>query len=143
MKKHMQFFAVILIFVVSSLAVADYHFVVNKKAGITVLKESEIKSIFLGRKTMWENGTVILPCYSNPEEGKIAEFFFSIVKKNHSRFIRYWNKRLFSGQGKSPLIVNNNEELLEYVRRNNGAVCLASESLSTLPDNVDLLIIKK
>jgi ABC-type phosphate transport system substrate-binding protein len=124
-------------------AKGDYRLIVNKGAGITSLTKSELKSIFLGRKTLWDSGTVVLPCYSDFESDGTHQFFNNIVKKNADQYRRYWNKRLFSGRGMPPMTFKSNDQVVAHVKQNKGAICFCSDLSVMLPNNVITILLNE
>ena len=125
--------------VLSSQANADYFIIANNSVGINTINKSEVKSIFLGRKKLWANGSVISPCYLSPNHKITQQFFNAVIKKDHASFVRYWNKKLFSGSGNPPVISDSPDELLVYVKRKKGGICFSSHQPEKLPDNVSFI----
>jgi hypothetical protein len=118
----------------SPLVKADHYLIANNKIGINSASKSEIKTIFLGRKKIWKNGITVSPCYLSPEHAQTDSFFSSIINRDHASFIRFWNKKLFSGAGSSPTIFESIDDLLEYIKRNKGSICVADHRPKKLPD---------
>lgn len=121
---------------------ADFNLMINTAAEMNTLEKSLIKSIFLGRKKIWSNGRAISPCYPVSEQVSTQLFFTKIIKKDHPIFIRYWNKKLFAGSGPSPVALSSTDDILDYVKRKKGGICLTVEIPDQLPNNVRLISIK-
>lgn len=122
---------------------AEFYLLVNNKLNIDSIHKSEVKSIFLGRKILWDSGAAITPCYLLPDNEKENSFFNSIIKKDHARYIRYWNKKLFSGSGNPPEVIDTVEELLIHVNRNKGSICFVDSIPKSLPKKVKVITINE
>ncbi|MCJ8345081.1 hypothetical protein MJH12_06045 [bacterium] len=112
----------IIYFLVTSLK-ADGYILVNTKVPLEEFSRKELKRVFLGKQTLWKNDKVILPCYQYNNDATDRVFFKNILRRSHSRFKRYWLKRLFSGNGIQPSEFESADEILEFVASNRGAVC--------------------
>lgn len=142
MNKLTQAFILLLLLAFSASAKADFYLVANNSIGIESLDKSEIKSIFLGRKKLWPNKSLISTCYLSPDHAVTQVFFSAIIKKDHASFVRYWNKKLFSGSGNPPIVVESVDDLFIYVKRNKGAICFINDRPEKLPDNVGVIRLK-
>jgi ABC-type phosphate transport system substrate-binding protein len=91
----------LLVLLPTAVAAADFVVVVNRDNPVDSLDRDEVKKIFLGRKTFWDDGAgidVILQ-----EEGEVHQnFVLEIVHKSPRQFEMYWKMALFSGTGIPP-----------------------------------------
>ncbi|MBI5559393.1 MAG: substrate-binding domain-containing protein [Deltaproteobacteria bacterium] len=85
----------------AAVAAADFVVVVNKENPVETLDRSEVKNIFLGKKTFWPNGQVIDVILQ--DEGEVHQgFVLEILRKTPAQFQLYWKLALFSGTGIPP-----------------------------------------
>ncbi|NRB36867.1 MAG: hypothetical protein HRU20_00200 [Pseudomonadales bacterium] len=108
----------------------------NKDVSATALDSKELQSIFMGKKTSWDNGVSISPCYITPTSAESQRFFEDITNKNYLIFKRYWNRKLFSGNDIPPRNFSTIEDLLDYASHIKGAICFIHTAEIQLPANV-------
>ena len=102
--------------------------VVNKENKILSLTTDDLTRIFLGKKTLWESGTRIVPVMPE-EESPTGELFLSgTLKKSVSQFRAYWKRLLFSGGGAVPKVFRGHDQLLDFVARQPGAIGVVEAS---------------
>lgn len=102
--------------------------VVNKENKLASLTTDDLTRIFLGKKTLWDSGTRIVPAMPE-EESPAGELFLSgTLKKSVSQFRAYWKRLLFSGGGAVPKVFRNHDQLLDFVARQPGAIGIVEAS---------------
>jgi len=102
--------------------------VVNKENKLASLTTDDLTRIFLGKKTLWDSGTRIVPVMPE-EESPAGELFLSgTLKKSVSQFRAYWKRLLFSGGGAVPKVFRNHDQLLDFVARQPGAIGIVEAS---------------
>ena len=102
--------------------------VVNKENKLASLTTDDLTRIFLGKKTLWDSGTRIVPVMPE-EESPTGELFLSgTLKKSVSQFRAYWKRLLFSGGGAVPKVFRNHDQLLDFVARQPGAIGIVEAS---------------
>ena len=102
--------------------------VVNKENKLASLTTDDLTRIFLGKKTLWDSGTRIVPAMPE-EESPAGELFLSgTLKKSVSQFRAYWKRLLFSGGGAVPKVFRNHDQLLDFVARQPGAIGVVEAS---------------
>lgn len=106
---------------------------VSDEVSVRELSKNELASIFLGKKTNWDDGTRINIAYMNDDSPKVEEFFEEYVGKSHRRFKKYWVKKVFAGYGIAPKLLRNVEKAVEFVNRYRGAIAFV-----TVPDETQL-----
>ena len=89
------------------------------------LSEKEIKEVFLGQKTRWEDNSVIrFVIYT--EENVLLAFLKSYVKKTPIQYNNYWKKLVFSGKGIMPKMFDDSQKVLDFVSNTEGAISFVS-----------------
>ena len=102
--------------------------VVSKENKLASLSTDDLNRIFLGKKTLWDSGTRIVPAMPD-EESPAGEVFLSgTLKKSVSQFRAYWKRLLFSGGGTVPKVFRSNEQLIDFVARQPGAIAIVEAS---------------
>lgn len=102
--------------------------VVSKENKIRSMTTDDLTRIFLGKKTLWDSGTRIVPAMPE-EESPAGEVFLSeTLKKSVSQFRAYWKRLLFSGGGTVPKVFRNSDQLMDFVARQPGAIGVVEAS---------------
>ncbi|MBL4868115.1 MAG: hypothetical protein JKY67_17255 [Pseudomonadales bacterium] len=119
---------------ISSLRVAEI--VVHESALEDQLTTNDLKLIFFGTKTHWQDGQPITLCIDQSGEEAIV-FYKKVLNKNIRAYKRYWTKRLFSGNASTiPRYLNTSAKVLEYVSKKEGAICFIARLPEILPEGV-------
>ncbi|MCD4820192.1 MAG: hypothetical protein K8S23_16035 [Candidatus Cloacimonetes bacterium] len=110
-------------------------------ANISVQENSisakNLKKIYLGKKTTWEDKSKIF--FVICEDTELHKSFLKIIKKTPSQFSNHWKKQIFTGKGKAPLKFETKEALIEYIATTDGAIGYILGSCEA--DNVKTLLI--
>ncbi|MBU1140736.1 MAG: substrate-binding domain-containing protein [Proteobacteria bacterium] len=100
---------------------ADFVLVVNKKNPLESMDRSDVKKIFLGKKTFWPDGQgidVVLLA-----EGEVHQIFaYDILNKSPRQLTLYWKQELFSGTGVPPKQLPDNKSVKAAVASNPQAI---------------------
>ena len=85
------------------------------------IQKKDLKDIYLGRKTTWNDKTPII--FVVLKEGQVHEDFLKdYVGKTPSQFTSYWKQQVFTGKGKMPKEFETEEKLMAYVAKTKGAI---------------------
>ncbi len=102
--------------------------VVSKENKLASLNTDDLTRIFLGKKTLWDSGTRIVPAMPEEESAAGEAFLSGTLKKSVSQFRAYWKRLLFSGGGAVPKVFRNSDQLLDFVARQPGAIGIVEAS---------------
>jgi ABC-type phosphate transport system substrate-binding protein len=119
--------ALLLVMLAMVAGAADFVVIVNNANSTSEISSSELKNIYLGKKTSWGNGTKVDVAVL--EGGKVHEAFCSgITSKSASQFANFWKTALFTGTGVPPKSARSDAEMIDFVRKNPGAIGYISAS---------------
>jgi ABC-type phosphate transport system substrate-binding protein len=96
--------------------------IVNPASGVTHLTREEAKNIFMGRTRFLRPGLVALPVEQTSPESSRARFYELLVNLPLAEVRTYWARLYFSGQAQPPRQTANEEETLDVVAANVGAI---------------------
>lgn len=101
-------------------AFAQSQFVVvaNSDVPVESIDKSTIKRIYNGFTTQWKNSTKIKPCYMEIPNND----FWNYIGMTETNFKKFWTKRVFSGNGVSPIEHKSSTDLVKYVSEISGAI---------------------
>lgn len=118
----------------------DVRIVANKNVSVSSLDEQELKQIFLGRKTQWENGRKIR--FVTLDGGATHEHFLkTYVKRTPAQYSRYLKKQVFSGKARRPPSFHSEKAVIEFVAGANGAIGYVSSPF--VSDRIKVISITK
>jgi ABC-type phosphate transport system substrate-binding protein len=104
------------------LAELPFHVIVNESNPIATITRAELSAIYLKRTRSWSGGKAIAPV-GQPAKSRLREQFSRHIHGKSVAYVtRYWQRLIFSGRGIPPAEVANSAAVLEFVRKNAGAV---------------------
>ena len=99
----------------------DIVIVANENVPVSNLAIDDIRQIFLGRKTTWENGAkIIFVVQDGTDAGE--SFLKTYIMKNAYQYDIYWRKQVFTGRGKPPKSFSSDQELVQFVSQTPNAI---------------------
>ena len=102
--------------------------VVGKNVDISELSKRDIENIFLGRKTIWNDGAQIHIAISSYDSKKVDQFFDDYVGKSKRRFKKYWLKKVFAGYGIAPRMFKTTQKAIDFVKRQDNSISFITVS---------------
>lgn len=99
----------------------DIKLIANPDVQVDALSAADVKNIFLGKKTNWDNGAKIT-FFISEETATHKAFLKSYVGESAARYKKIWRRRVFSGRGKAPKSSSSDKEMVDLVSKNSGAI---------------------
>jgi len=96
--------------------------VVNAESGVTRMTRQEAQDIFMGRQRWLASGLVALPVEPVAPVETRARFYRWLVDLPLPQVRAYWARLYFSGQAQPPRQTASDEETLQVVGANKGAI---------------------
>ena len=115
----------------SGLARADIAVVVSADSPLRTVSQNELINIYMGRYRRLPSGDAALPVDVSPLKER---FYRALVNKDLAEINSYWARLIFSGQASPPVQMQGHEEMLQYIRRNPGALGFLDHT--AVPDDV-------
>lgn len=112
-------------------AADDFKVVASRDVPVDSLSRDQLSQIFLKTSTRWPDGRTIRPVELRGEVPARQRFSEQVHGKAVTAIRAYWNKQIFSGREVPPVEKPSDEEVVAYVRSNDGAVGVVSASAST------------
>ena len=95
--------------------------IVNESIPVDSLNKDEVKNIYLGNITEWEDKKKIEVLVL--KDTQLHELFLkTYVKRNASQFKNVWKRNLFTGKGNTPKEFESIEKLLTYISMTKGTI---------------------
>lgn len=119
-------------------AIADFAVIVNKDNPVVSMGKSDVKNIFLGKKTFWPDGSGI-DVYLQRAGKAHRSFVLEILRKSPQQLSMYWKQALFSGTGIPPNQLQDDQSVIKAVADNAGAIgYIAPEHIDTTVKALEL-----
>ena len=136
----MKYIAAILMFallLVSSVALAsDYVLITDNSNPVTMLSAKDVKNIYLGKKTVWSDGSHIT-VFTQTGSAINKAFMKEMARKTPQQYSTYWKKSLFTGTGLPPQDFSSDDSIKAAVAAKPGSI--AYISAAALDDTVKQL----
>lgn len=100
-------------------AAADLAVVVHPDSQVASLNRSQLINIYMGRYRQFPTGEAAHPVDLSPLKER---FYRALVDKDLAEINSYWARLVFSGQVSPPRQLHSVARVVEYVRRNPGAL---------------------
>lgn len=104
----------------------------------TILKKSDLKKIYLGDITTWEDGKKI--DFSVIRTGPVHELFLkTYIDKSPVLYTRHWKRQLLTGKkAKLPRLFTSEKKVIDFISKTEGGIGY----VSSVPPDCNLKIIK-
>jgi ABC-type phosphate transport system substrate-binding protein len=113
-----------------SAAQADIAVIVNSKNAGLNLSRSAVGDIFLGRTNTLPNGNSVRPIDLNNREETRSSFYRLVAEKNAAEMNVYWSRLNFVGRGSPPMVLQNDQAVIDFVKGNTTAIGYVNASLA-------------
>ena len=131
MGNRIVFFVLFIIIISGSCFAAEFKIIANRSVLADCVKGSDLKKIFLGKKTFWGNDEKIIPVLVDKKDIHNA-FVRKIIKKIPYQFSIYWKRMIFTGRSKTLKILKDEQADLNYITVTKGAIgCISKNNKNT------------
>jgi len=96
--------------------------VTHSSASFDSMNAKDLRSIFLKRKSRLPDGKRAIPVDLKLDTEVRQAFCKQILEKNPAQVESYWNGQVFSGKASPPPELQTDQEVLQFVRTNPGAI---------------------
>jgi ABC-type phosphate transport system substrate-binding protein len=96
--------------------------VIGNNTGLREVTLKECKAIFKGKYSNWKNQEqviIVLPTSKNSIAESIAKNIFDGSIKSMQK---YWLSLVFQGRGNPPVFLENDQETIQFIQKNPGAI---------------------
>lgn len=119
-----------------------YIVIVNKANRTESLDPKIVEKMFFKKWKRWDDDEPVVPV--NQVNSEVREAFTKgINKKDVSAILKYWQRMIFSGRDIPPPELQNDAEVLDFVKENRGAIGYVSSSTQLIEGVRELKIIEK
>ena len=102
---------------------ARYKVIVNAANPAAVLMASELARIYLGTANVWPDRKTLVQAIDQADASPLHQAFVrEVLDKDSTSLSRYWEQAIFSGKALPPRKLATDLEIVDFVRRNPGAI---------------------
>ncbi|MGH7280143.1 MAG: hypothetical protein ACRELY_01345, partial [Polyangiaceae bacterium] len=105
-----------------------YVVIANPNAGVSSVDRGFLADAFLKKTTSWPGGATIRPVDQRASSPVRRAFSEDVLHRSISEVKGYWQQRIFSGRDVPPPELDNDDDVVGYVMRYDGAVGYVSAS---------------
>jgi ABC-type phosphate transport system substrate-binding protein len=120
MPEYRVYMRILLITLLIAAAAAEDSIIVNPSLAISNLDEEELKDIYLGRKTSWDDGSRVVVVVL--KDGPSHDHLLMLLNKSWSQFLTGWKRLVFTGKGTMPEMVESEDAMVAMVSKTPGAI---------------------
>ena len=96
--------------------------IVNSENPVRSISKKQLKDFYMLRRSSWDNGAVAV-IVALPDQHKTHKSFAKTVLGVFPyKLRRIWDKAIFAGLSRAPIIVDTEEELISVVAKTKGAI---------------------
>lgn len=95
--------------------------------------KGEVKSIFKGEWTSWNNGASVLVVLPGSKSPFASEFSKNILGTSVQGMQKFWLSLVFQGRANPPVFVDSPQDALQFVKYNKGAIAVINLPQAEIP----------
>lgn len=114
--------------------------VVGNNTGYTSVSSKIIKDVFKGKFSLWSNKVsiiIVLPSSKAANAESVASYLYGTT---FSGMQKYWLSLVFQGRANPPVFLDSDDEIIEYVKENSGAVGIVSSTNKNITNTIKISI---
>jgi hypothetical protein len=103
-------------------------FIIGNNVDIKSASLKHTQSVFRGKYSTWNNRQtviIVLPSKKNENCQRVASYLY---ETSITGMQKYWLSLVFQGRSNPPVFLDTDEEILNYVQKNKGAIGIISRS---------------
>jgi ABC-type phosphate transport system substrate-binding protein len=116
---------------------------VGNKTGLESVSKKQMKEIFRGSQSIWSTNEQVIIVMPSSKTDFADDFASSVLQMTQSAMHKYWLGLVFQGRSSAPVFLNSNAEILEYVKKNEGAIGIVKMSVKQVPSEMLIPIINR
>jgi ABC-type phosphate transport system substrate-binding protein len=114
--------------------------IVGNNTGYTSVSTKVIKDVFKGKYSLWSNNVsiiIVLPSSKSANAESVASYLYGTT---FSGMQKYWLSLVFQGRANPPVFLDSDDEIIEYVKQNSGAVGVVNSTNKNITNSIKISI---
>jgi hypothetical protein len=117
--------------------------VIGNNLGLKSMSEQQTIEYFKARNNLWPSNKPVLVCLPATQSTEAVEVCSKIYGKTVTEVQKFWLAEVFKGRSRSPHFAESDEEMIEFVKKNPGAIgAFINERGLAIPQELQLQIVK-
>ena len=132
-KKHillLSLFLLCFLWIGSLAQAADFKIIVNTSNPASSMEKGKISKLFLKKVSKWDDGGGVSPVDLEVSSDIRENFSKDVHGKSARQIKNYWQQQLFSGKAAPPPEKGNDDDVVNFVKTNTGAIGYVSAGTS-------------
>jgi ABC-type phosphate transport system substrate-binding protein len=114
--------AAVLLLLVAAPAAAQVAVIAHPSANVAGVSNEELADIYMDKTDRLSDGSRVEPVDQAEGTPTRIKFYNDALGRTERQMKAYWSKRMFTGKGRPPRILDNDEAVLDYISRTPGAI---------------------
>ena len=111
----------------------------NKK-GLVSLNRKQMNGIFRVNQSIWKTNEQVIVVMPSSKAEFADQFAKSVLQMSHSALQKYWLALVFQGRANAPVFLNSSAEIIDYVKKNPGAIAIVKSTEREIPAGMSITI---
>jgi ABC-type phosphate transport system substrate-binding protein len=131
MNKHVNLSIFLILFLVSTLALAEEELVivVNNENPIQQMTRSQVIDLFMGKYIAFPDGTKAIAVDLSSKQKMKKVFYKKLVGRSLASVNTYWSRILFTGRAKPTVKKETKEDIVQYIAKTKNAIGYIPKSM--------------
>jgi len=113
---------------------------IGNQTGLTSINRKQMNGIFRGTQSIWKSKEQVIVVMPSSKAEFAEQFAASVLQMSHSALQKYWLALVFQGRANAPVFLNSSSEIIEYVKKNPGAIAVVKAAEREIPAGMTITI---
>jgi hypothetical protein len=107
--------------------------IIGNETGIKSASFKYIQSIFRGKYSTWNNRQPVIIVLPSKKNASVADVAKQVYETTLTGMQKFWLSQVFQGRSNPPIFLDNDQEIINYVEENPGAIGIIRTSENIKP----------
>lgn len=112
----------------------------GNKTGLVSVNRKQLNGIFRGNQSIWKTNEQVIVVMPSSKAEFADQFAKSVLQMSHSALQKYWLALVFQGRANAPVFLNSSGEIIDYVKKNPGAIAIVKSTEREIPAGMSITI---
>jgi len=113
---------------------------IGNQTGLTSINRKQLNGTFRGTQSIWKTKEQVIVVMPSSKAEFAEQFAVSVLQMSHSAVQKYWLALVFQGRANVPVFLNSSIEIIEYVKKNPGAIAVVKAAERDIPAGMVITI---
>lgn len=113
---------------------------IGNQTGLISINRKQMNGIFRGTQSIWKSKEQVIVVMPSSKADFAEQFASSVLQMSHSALQKYWLALVFQGRANAPVFLNSSSEIIEYVKKNPGAIAVVKAAEREIPAGMSITI---